>query len=118
MSCFLPCTSKDTPTRPACTMSSRLRNAAGGLGNTVPMYGSVARKAFLAKQRGAKALVVVDAPVTKAGTPPPEEAPFPALESSGYGDAGIPMVVLKREHGQKIIAALDRRRPVAAAPSD
>ena len=29
-------------------MSSRLRNAAGGLGNTVPMYGSVARKAFLA----------------------------------------------------------------------
>ena len=30
------------------------------------------RKAFLAKQRGAKALVVVDAPVTKAGTPPPK----------------------------------------------
>lgn len=72
------------------------------------------RKAFLAKQRGAKALVVVDLPVVKAGETMPEEAPFPPLESNGYGDAGIPMVIVKRERGAKIVDALSKGRPLTA----
>ncbi|HHH29467.1 MAG TPA: M28 family peptidase, partial [Polyangiaceae bacterium] len=72
------------------------------------------RKAFLARQRGAKALVVVDLPVVTDGETMPDEAPFPSLETSGYGDAGIPMVVVKREYGEPIIDALGKRRSLTA----
>ena len=72
------------------------------------------RKAFLAKQRGAKALVVIDAPQTSGEESVPEEAPFPALESSGYGDAGIPMLIVKRASGAKIVDVLAKRRRINA----
>lgn len=68
-------------------------------------------KAFTAKQRGAVGLVVVDAP--PAGTEI-EESPLPELHSEGHGDAGIPIVVVKRAIGEPIIAKLAKRRAVKA----
>ncbi len=55
--------------------------------------GDLRRKAFAAKSRGAKALVVVDWPVSKELPP---EAALPALAPEGTGEAGIPVVVVKR----------------------
>lgn len=72
-------------------------------------FSDIRFKAFTAKQRGAKALVVVDAPPGKAA---PAEAPFPSLTASGQGDATIPIVYVKRAVGAPIIAKLERGRRV------
>jgi len=61
-------------------------------------YGDIRRKAFAAREQGAVALVVVDLP--EAGEA--EEAPLPSLRVEGRGDAGIPVIVLKREVGQPL----------------
>lgn len=56
-------------------------------------YSDLQYKAFTAKQRGARALIVVD----------PDEAPeFPALVPSG-SDAGIPIVVVGGATGKKLL---------------
>jgi Tol biopolymer transport system component len=69
-------------------------------------HGDFRAKAWAAKQRGAKGLLVVDWP-EDAGqrTPPPgsppgaapvvEEAPAPALRVEGPGDAGMPVAVVR-----------------------
>ena len=81
-------------------------------------YGDLRFKAWLAKQKGARALVVVDAP--EAPKPlkdpnwsglvtawkPPDEAKLPALVPEGHGDAGIPGVVLKRSVGAPVVESL------------
>ena len=73
-------------------------------------FGDLRYKAWLAKQRGARAIIVVDDPEPPAEKPkdwkPPEEARLPALAPEGYGDAGISAVVLKRSVGAPIIAKL------------
>jgi hypothetical protein len=95
------------------------------------IHGDLRQKAWVARERGAAALVVVDIPERPKGAPadwkPADEAPFPALEREGYGDAGLPVVVVKRqafaqtlsllEKGQRLNAALTvelsfERRPV------
>jgi hypothetical protein len=84
-------------------------------------YGDLRFKAWLAKQRGAKALVVVDEPEPpKLGTTgdawkKPDEARLPALAPEGHGDAGIPAVVVKRSHGSALVQSLEAGRRVRAS---
>lgn len=84
--------------------------------------GDVRRKAFLARERGAKALIVVDQPLPPAGVPTtgepawklPDEAPLPSLRVDGYGDAGLPVLFVKRAVLEKVLPRLEKRQPVAA----
>jgi len=69
-------------------------------------YGDLRYKAWNAREHGAAGLIIVDSP-TGAGTPP-AEAPLPSLaidrsEAAG-GDAGLPVVTLKRDAGAKLFA--------------
>ncbi len=63
-------------------------------------HGDLRHKAWTARERGAKALIVVDWP--EAPSPPvkdwqpPSEASLPAPVSEGPGDVGIPVVMVKR----------------------
>jgi Tol biopolymer transport system component len=79
-------------------------------------YGDLRFKAWLAKQKGARALLVVDAPEPPKDAPkewkPPEEARLPALAPEGYGDAGIPAVVVKRAAGEPLVAKLSAGGPL------
>jgi hypothetical protein len=62
--------------------------------------GDVRQKAWLAREQGAKALLVVDLPVRPTGAPadwkPADEAPLPSPRVGGHGDAGIPVLFVKR----------------------
>ncbi len=78
-------------------------------------FSDIRFKAFTAKQRGAKALVVVDAPPTSDTTP--AESPFPRLRADGHGDAGIPIVLIKRASGLPLIAKLKRAQRVSGSLS-
>ena len=98
-------------------------------------YGDLRFKAWLAKQRGAKALIVVDEPEApktdapktqpqKAGAPggieawkKPDEARLPALAPEGHGDAGIPAVAVKRSAGSPLIEALGKGTRLRATVS-
>ena len=56
-------------------------------------YGDLRHKAFTARERGAVALLVADLPEGEEI----DEAPLPQLRIERRGDAGIPVLVLKRE---------------------
>jgi hypothetical protein len=79
-------------------------------------HGDLRRKAFVAREKGAKALLVVDAPVRPKGAPPtwkaPDESPLPALVHEGAGDSGIPVVVVGRKIGEPLVARLARKERV------
>ena len=83
--------------------------------------GDVRRKAFTAREKGAKALIVVDAPLppadktAAAAWKQPDEAPFPALRAEGYGDAGLPVLFVHRAAFAKTLARLAQRQPVTAS---
>ena len=82
--------------------------------------GDVRRKAFAAREKGARALIVVDAPLgppgVRAGTwTMPDEARFPLPRAEGYGDAGLPVVFVHRAAFAPVLARLERRVPVAGA---
>jgi Tol biopolymer transport system component len=81
-------------------------------------FGDLRYKAWLAKERGAVGLIVVDdpAPPRDAGKDwkAPDEAAFPTLLPEGSGDAGIPAVLLKRATGALLIAQLAGRKRVRA----
>ncbi len=66
--------------------------------------GDLRRKAFTARERGALALLVVDLPEVGPGAETPEEAPLPKLSVDTQGDAGIPVVVVGREAGRRLLA--------------
>jgi Tol biopolymer transport system component len=74
--------------------------------------GDLRRKAFWARERGAAALVVVDDPAGPEDAP--AEARLPPLEPEGYGDAGLPVLVLKRAAGHAVIASLQKKQRVGA----
>ena len=95
------------------------------------IHGDLRQKAWTARERGATALIVVDYPERPANAKntwaPADEASFPALERDGHGDAGIPVVIVKRgafaatlarlEKGQRVNAKLNveltlKRQPV------
>jgi Tol biopolymer transport system component len=62
-------------------------------------YGDIRHKAWTAREKGAKALIVVDLPAPPPGDKDwkaPEEAPLPKPQAEGYGDAGLPIVMIKR----------------------
>jgi Tol biopolymer transport system component len=86
--------------------------------------GDLRKKAFTAKSLGAKGLIIVDWPAqptaaapaagqASAGEPPPSEAPLPELEPVGPGDAGIPVLVVKRAALERVWPRLLAKRPVA-----
>jgi Tol biopolymer transport system component len=82
------------------------------------IYGDLRQKAWVARDRGATALVVVDTPERPKGAAadwaPAEEATFPTLERDGYGDAGIPVILVKRTAFAKTLAQLEKGQPVSA----
>jgi len=84
-------------------------------------FGDLHYKAWLAKERGAKALIVVDDPTPPAGAPAdwkaPEEAALPGLQPEGYGDAGIPVLMLKRATGHALVERLAKKERVAVKVS-
>src|SRR5206468_6718365 len=71
------------PEHPALSTPERQRRA-----------GDLRQKAWLARERGARALLVVDLPARPKDAPadwtPPAEPPLSPPRPSGYGDAGIP----------------------------
>jgi hypothetical protein len=73
-------------------------------------FGDLRYKAWLAKQRGARGLIVVDEPLPPAGAAPdwkaPDEAPLPRLEPEGAGDAGIPVFAITRAAAAGLIERL------------
>ncbi len=56
-------------------------------------YGSLHRKAFTAREKGAVALLVINAP--RPGTKNTEEQPLPALALDRLGGVGVPVVVAR-----------------------
>jgi hypothetical protein len=81
-------------------------------------FGDLRYKAWLAKERGAKALLVVDEPERPTGAPAdwkaPDEAALPALEPEGYGDAGIPVLMIRRDVGRPLLERLAKKERVQA----
>jgi Tol biopolymer transport system component len=81
-------------------------------------YGDLWYKAVTARMAGAAGLVVVDAPLPPAKATKwqaPEEAKFPELIRENYGDAGIPVVIVKRQSFEPTLKALEHGRKVEAA---
>ena len=76
--------------------------------------GDIRRKAWLARERGAAALLVVDAPLpprdAPAGWTAPKEASLQLVdrEGTGTGDAGLPVLLVGRQEGTLLLAALER----------
>ena len=81
-------------------------------------HGDLRRKAWLARERGAVALLVVDAPLPPKDAPPDWAAPkeaslrFVDREGTGTGDAGLPVLVVGREAMVPTLAALERGQRV------
>ncbi|HEX9731323.1 MAG TPA: M28 family peptidase [Thermoanaerobaculia bacterium] len=67
-------------------------------------------KAWNAREHGAAGVVIVDLPEVKEGEEVPEEAALPRLDVDARGDAGLPVVVVKRELGQKLFAGAHHAR--------
>jgi hypothetical protein len=84
-------------------------------------HGDVRRKAWLARERGAAALLVVDAPLPPQGAAPgwaaPKEASLRLVdrEGTGTGDAGLPVLLVGREASTPALAALQRGERVEVA---
>jgi hypothetical protein len=83
-------------------------------------HGDLRRKAWLAREHGAKALLVVDLP-EKPKDPAaakdwkmPDEARFPALDADVAGDAGIVAVVASRKALAPVVDRLLKKESVAA----
>lgn len=80
--------------------------------------GDLRYKAWLARERGAKALIVVDAPLppdkAAADWKPPTEARFPELVRDAYGDEGIPVLIVGRTAFAATLASLEKKQPVVA----
>ena len=75
--------------------------------------GDLRQKAWVARERGARALLVVDMPErpTKAGADwhAPDEAALGKPRAEGYGDAGIPVVMVKRAAIAPLLEKLEKR---------
>ena len=79
--------------------------------------GDLRKKAFQAKAHGAKALIVVDwpAPAAESGqaaTSLPNEASLPELHPGGSGDAGLPVLLVKREALSSVWSLLEAKKTV------
>ncbi|HZI64609.1 MAG TPA: PA domain-containing protein, partial [Thermoanaerobaculia bacterium] len=66
-------------------------------------WGDVRGKAWAARERGAVALLVADFPEVAAGAGEmPEEAPLPDLRVDARGDAGLPVLFLRRAAAREL----------------
>lgn len=74
--------------------------------------GDIRKKAFVARSLGAKALIVVDMPVGK--DVPPDSA-LPTLHPEGTGEAGIPVIVVKRSVLASQWKALESKKAIDVA---
>jgi hypothetical protein len=80
-------------------------------------YGDIRLKAWTAREKGAKALLVVDAPVAPKDDKnwkAPEEAPLASPQPEGYGDAGLPVLMVKRAALAGALDKLAKKTPVRA----
>jgi hypothetical protein len=83
--------------------------------------GDLRKKAFVARTLGARALVVIDLPVVvpskdpKQPSGPPAEAALPTLRPEGTGEAGIPVLVVKRAALEAVWKNLEAKKPVELA---
>jgi Tol biopolymer transport system component len=76
------------------------------------LYGDLRKKAWLARERGAKALVVIDAP--RGAKPDAAEAPLPPVGPGGPDDAGIPVLLVKRAALAPVWTKLEAGKSVPA----
>jgi Tol biopolymer transport system component len=90
-------------------------------GDVQRRLGDLRYKAWVARERGAKALLVVDLPAPPAGAKPdwqaPSEASFPELKRDGYSDAGIPVLMVKRAALTDTMSELVKKKKVPAQVS-
>jgi Tol biopolymer transport system component len=77
--------------------------------------GDLRKKAFVARNLGAKALVIVDWPVVAAGQEPPADAALPELHVESAGDAGIPVIAVTRKALEPVWSKLLAKRKVDVA---
>jgi Tol biopolymer transport system component len=82
--------------------------------------GDIRQKAWLARERGAKALLVVDLPVRPANAPadwrPPDEAALSRPRPEGYSDAGLPVLLVKRAAVQPLLERLEQPKKAKGGP--
>lgn len=81
-------------------------------------YGDLWYKAVTARMAGAAGVIVVDAPVAPANDKKwkaPDEAKFPELTRENYGDAGIPVVIVKREAFVSTLKDLEQHKKAQAS---
>ncbi|HVY32195.1 MAG TPA: M20/M25/M40 family metallo-hydrolase [Polyangiaceae bacterium] len=81
-------------------------------------YGDLWYKAVTARMAGAAGVIVVDAPVAPPNDKKwkaPDEAKFPELTRENYGDAGIPVVIVKRDVFAATLKGLEQRKKVQAS---
>ena len=78
--------------------------------------GDLRKKAFVARNHGAVALLVVDWPQPPKGAPgdwkPPPEAKLPELSPELSGDAGLPVLGVTRKALEAWMAKLQKKQPV------
>ncbi len=67
-------------------------------------YGDLRYKVWNAREHGAVGALIVDFPVAAEGVEMPAEAPLPSLRIDTRGDAGLPVIVLRREVGRALFA--------------
>lgn len=77
-------------------------------------FGDIRYKAWIAKERGAKGLLVVDAPVVTSTSAQTPEAKLPSTDPEGPGDAGIVVAAVKREAIAAALTALADKKPARA----
>lgn len=76
-------------------------------------HGDLRHKAWVAKEAGARALVVVDWPTTEPGAQgTPSEAALPPLRPEGAQDAGLPVVFVRRAGFEPVLKDLASRKKV------
>ncbi len=81
-------------------------------------YGDLWYKAVTARIAGAAGLIVVDAPIAPPGNKKwqvPEEAKLPELIRENYGDAGIPVVIVKRAAFEPTLKLLEQKKKATAS---
>jgi Tol biopolymer transport system component len=80
--------------------------------------GDLRQKAWLARERGARALLVVDLPARPAKAAadwrPADEAALGKPRPEGYSDAGLPVLMVKRATLAAIFDKLEKKQPVKA----
>jgi Tol biopolymer transport system component len=81
-------------------------------------HGDIRHKAWIAREKGAKALVVVDLPEKPAKAPAdwkmPDEARISPPHPEGYGDAGLPVVFVRRAAAGELVRKLEAKQKLEA----